>query len=119
MRSTTHVHSDKDKDKAKPSSIPEPRVDALPPPSPPPHPVHGSHSLESLLLENPYARYGTTVEQFEGEMDGENGVCDLKNEASLLAKHLDVAEEEGWIAIPYSMCYSLIDYSLNTISLCY
>ncbi|KAL5061527.1 hypothetical protein RYX36_023264 [Vicia faba] len=107
MRSSTHVHSDKDKDKDdKHSSIPGPRGDALPLPLPPPsttpRPVQGSnHSLESLLSEDPYARYGTTVEQFEGEIDGENGVCDLKNDASLLAKHLDVAEEEGWIAIPY------------------
>ncbi|CAL5196937.1 unnamed protein product [Lathyrus oleraceus] len=99
MRSSTHVQADRDN---KPSSIPEPRVDALPPPSPPP-PVQGSHSLESLLSEDPYARYGTTVEQFEGEIDGENGVHDLKNDAALLAKHLDVSEEEGWIAIPYKL----------------
>ncbi|XP_012573933.1 uncharacterized protein [Cicer arietinum] len=93
MRTPSQVYSDRDK----PSSIPEPRVDPLPPPSPP---LQGSHSLESLLTADPYVQY-STVERFEGEVDGENG--DLKNDVTFLAKHLDVSEDEGWIAIPYKL----------------
>lgn len=97
MRSTSHVYSDREK----PSTIPEPRADALPPPLPIPHPpIQGSNSLESLISDDPYAQY-STVEPFEGEIEGENG------SSQDLAKHLDVSEEEGWIAIPYSMCYTL------------
>ncbi|MCH96006.1 plant/MEB5-like protein [Trifolium medium] len=93
MRSTTHV----DRDNNKPSSVSESRVDALPPPS---QPLTGSHSLESFLSDDPYAQFGTRVEQFEGEIDGEN---DLKNDLTVLAKHLDVSQEEGWIAIPFRL----------------
>lgn len=95
MRSTTHVYSDREKPSSTPTeSPPPPRVDALPPPSPPPP---GAHSLETLLSE---AQYSPRVDRFEGgEIDGENG--DLKNDVTVLAKHLDVNEEEGWITIPY------------------
>jgi len=103
MRSTTHVYSDREKP---PSTTPTepppppPRVDALPPPSPP---LAGSHSLERLLSE---AQYSPRVgDQFEGEVEGENG--DLKNDVTVLAKHLDVNEEEGWITIPYSTSSNL------------
>lgn len=98
MRSTTHVYSDREKPSSttpsEPPPPPPPRVDALPPPSPPPP---GAHSLETLLSE---AQYSPRVDQFEGgEIDGENG--GLKNDVTVLAKHLDVNEEEGWITIPY------------------
>lgn len=116
MRSTTHVYSDREK----PSTIPEPRADALPPPLPIPHPIQGSHSLESLMSDDPYAQY-STVEQFEGEIEGENGSSqDSKNDAAVLTKHLDVSEEEGWIAIPYSMSYTLTNPTyLFILVLCY
>jgi len=102
MRSTTHVHSDREKPPSTtPTEPPPPRVDALPPPSPP---LPGPHSLETLLSEAQYSP--RVVDQFEGgEIDGENG--DLKKDVTVLAKHLDVNEEEGWITIPYSTCSNL------------
>jgi hypothetical protein len=101
MRSTTtHV----DRDNNKPSSVSESRLDSLPPPSPP---LPGSHSLENLLSHDPYAQFGTRVQQFDGEIDAEN---DLINDFTFLAKHLDVSQEEGWIAIPFSMSYILLSH---------
>lgn len=97
MRSTTHVYSEREK-----------------PPSTPPPPEHradvpapqGSPSLESLMYEDPYSQLSTTVERFDGEIDAENGTQESKIDATVLvAKHLDVSEEEGWIAMPYSMSY--------------
>lgn len=90
IRSTTHVYSDKEK-----------------PPSTPPiaeAPPQGlsSSSLENLMSDDdPYTQY-SAVEQFDGDFDAENA-RDSKNDAPFLAKHLDVSEEDGWIAIPYSM----------------
>ncbi|XP_045803541.1 uncharacterized protein LOC123897085 [Trifolium pratense] len=91
MRSTTHVDRDNNNNN-KPSSVSESRLDSLPPPS---APLTGSHSLESFLSDDPYAKFGTRVEHFEGDIDTEN---DLKND---LAKHFDVSQEQGWIAIPF------------------
>ncbi|QCD82715.1 hypothetical protein DEO72_LG2g3055 [Vigna unguiculata] len=95
MRTTTHVYSDREKPsstaattptKAPAPTIPEPRAD-------------GVSSLESLIAEDPYLQVG----RFDGVVDGENGALRFtsKNDASVLAKHLDVSEEEGWITIPY------------------
>jgi hypothetical protein len=103
MRSTTtHV----DRDNNKPSSVSESRLDSLPPPSPP---LPASRSLENLLSDDPYAQFGTRVQQFDGEIDAEN---DLINDFTFLAKHFDVSQEEGWIAIPFSMCYILLMFSV-------
>ncbi|KAL2344531.1 hypothetical protein Fmac_005816 [Flemingia macrophylla] len=51
------------------------------------------------MTDDPYA----AVEHFDGEVDGENGVVGQgsRNDAPVLAKHLDVSEHEGWITIPY------------------
>jgi len=100
MRTTTHVYSDREKPsstaattptKAPAPTIPEPRAD-------------GVSSLESLIAEDPYLQVG----RFDGVVDGENGALRFtsKNDASVLAKHLDVSEEEGWITIPYSMSFN-------------
>ena len=65
-------------------------------------------SLEALIAEDPYPLY-STVEGDDGEVDGFGGenasiaVPDAKKDSSIVAKHSDVSEEEGWITIPYSM----------------
>ncbi|KAL5553950.1 hypothetical protein UlMin_041351 [Ulmus minor] len=63
-------------------------------------------SLETLIADNPYPQY-SSVANHDGEIDGfgsENGhnsVPDAKKDSSIIAKHSDVSEEEGWITIPY------------------
>ncbi|TKY58797.1 hypothetical protein E2542_SST15868 [Spatholobus suberectus] len=90
MRSTTHVYSDREKPS---STTPTP----TPTPTTPEPRADGTSSLENLMSEDPYA----AVEHFDG--DAENGIVaqSSKNDATVLAKHLDVSEHEGWITIPY------------------
>ena len=95
MRSTTNVYSER-------TPIQEPpRADA-------PQGITSGSSLETLMSDDPYAQY-STIEEFDGEIDGvegENGSVTghgSKNDAPIVAKHVDVSEEEGWITIPYSM----------------
>ncbi|PON67495.1 heat-inducible transcription repressor [Parasponia andersonii] len=63
-------------------------------------------SLEALIAEDPYPRY-SLIEDHDGEADGFGGenastaVLDAKKDSSIVAKHSDVSEEEGWITIPY------------------
>lgn len=80
MRSTTNVYGER-------SPIPEPRVD-----------VHqrsasAGSSLESRVSDDPYAKV-------DRGMNGLNSKHDLP---TVVDKHLDVAEDEGWITIPCSM----------------
>lgn len=100
MRTTTHVYSDREK----PSSTTAPSPTKTPPPSTPEPRSDSVSSLESLIAEDPYLQVG----RFDGEVDGENGALRFtsKNDASVLAKHLDVSQEEGWITIPYSMSFN-------------
>ena len=63
------------------------------------------------MSDDPYAQ----VEHFDGEAEGENGAQSSRNDAPVLAKHVDVSEDEGWITIPYSM-YCNTDTNL---SLCF
>ena len=91
MRSTSHVYSDREKP---PSSS----TAATTTPTTTPH-ADGASSLESLMSDDPYAQ----VEHFDGEFEGENGAQSSRNDAPVLAKHVDVSEDEGWITIPYSM----------------
>lgn len=108
MRSTTHVYSERSSSSLSSSSlsVPEPRTDA-------PQGTTSGSSLETLIAEDPYAQY-SPIEQFDGEIDGvggENGGItgqNSKNDLSILAKHLDVSEEEGWITIPYSMSSTIL-----------
>lgn len=65
-------------------------------------------TLETLISEDPYMQ-SSPVEEYDGETDGvggKNGTVTAQNskdDLPVVAKHLDVSEEEGWIAIPYSM----------------
>ncbi|KAL9325400.1 hypothetical protein ACSQ67_006045 [Phaseolus vulgaris] len=95
MRSTTHVYSDREK----PSSTTATTPTKSPTPTTPEPRSDGASSLESLIAEDPYIQVG----HFDGEVDGENGAVPFtsKNDASVLAMHLDVSEDEGWITIPY------------------
>ncbi|KAJ7953751.1 Heat-inducible transcription repressor [Quillaja saponaria] len=92
MRSTTHVASE-------PPSVNESLADTS-------YTSKSGPTLEGLIAEDPYPQY-STVEDCEGETDGtggENGSragINSKNDSSVVAKHLDVSEEEGWITIPY------------------
>ncbi|XP_020975361.1 uncharacterized protein LOC107631908 isoform X1 [Arachis ipaensis] len=88
MRSTSHVHVER-------TPIPEsPQADT-------PQTTSGTSS-ETLDSEDPYSRL-STIEEFDGEIDGENGNVSgngSRKDMPILAKHVDVSEEEGWIAIP-------------------
>lgn len=70
-------------------------------------------SLEALIADDSYPRY-STVEDNDGEADGFGGenasiaAPDAKKDSSIVAKHSDVSEEEGWITIPYSMPLTLL-----------
>lgn len=65
-------------------------------------------TLETLISEDPYTQ-NSTVKENDGETEGvevENGTMtaqNLKDDLPIVAKHMDVSEEEGWVAIPYSM----------------
>ncbi|KAL3006579.1 hypothetical protein AAZX31_08G286400 [Glycine max] len=89
MRSTSHVYSDREKP---PSSS----TAATTTPTTTPH-ADGASSLESLMSDDPYAQ----VEHFDGEAEGENGAQSSRKDTPVLAKHVDVSEDEGWITIPY------------------
>ncbi|TKY69729.1 hypothetical protein E2542_SST06011 [Spatholobus suberectus] len=72
MRSTTGVYGERS-----PSiPVPEPRVDTHQ------RSASAGSSLETLVSGDPYARY------------------DAKVDCGMIHKHVDVAEEEGWITIP-------------------
>ncbi|KAL5165319.1 hypothetical protein HKD37_18G050460 [Glycine soja] len=95
MRSTTHVYSDREKPSSTATATAAtPTTTVMTTTTPP---TDGASSLESLMSDDPYAQ----VEHFDGEFEGENGAQSSKNDAPVLAKHLDVSEDEGWITIPY------------------
>ncbi|KAI4314213.1 hypothetical protein L6164_027147 [Bauhinia variegata] len=89
MRSTTIVSAEQ-------SSIPESRTE-----------THQRAATEPTLQTLTSAEPDTTAEEYEGETDeagGENGIIigpNSKNDVPIVAKHLDVSEEEGCITIPY------------------
>ncbi|KAK7362173.1 hypothetical protein VNO77_04277 [Canavalia gladiata] len=98
IRSTTHVYSEREKPPSTTTTTTTPT-----PTTPEPRTADAASSLESLLEEDPFMHY-STVEHFDGDVDGENGgVASLnsKNDVPSLAKHLDVSEQEGWVTIPY------------------
>lgn len=78
------------------------------PPQPPPETKHGV-TLEGLIAEEPFPQY-PSVEDLDRMADGSrdddgNGESNAK---SGMERFSDVSEEEGWIAIPYSITlYSL------------
>ncbi|XP_020223685.1 uncharacterized protein LOC109805847 isoform X2 [Cajanus cajan] len=90
MRSSTHVYSEREKPSSTATTATTPTTPEL-----------GASSLESLMTDDPYA----AVQHFDGEVDGQNGVVGQgsRNDAPVLAKHLDVSEHEGWITIPYNL----------------
>ena len=97
MRSPTHVYSDREKPSSTATATAAtPTTTVMTTTTPP---TDGASSLESLMSDDPYAQ----VEHFDGEFEGENGAQSSKHDAPVLAKHLDVSEDEGWITIPYSM----------------
>ncbi|KAF6156227.1 hypothetical protein GIB67_030230 [Kingdonia uniflora] len=65
--------------------------------------VKSAVTLEGLIADDPFAqgeggdRVGVGV---EGESGGNVGSSE-KNEVPIVENHLDVAEDEGWITIPY------------------
>ncbi|XP_048427851.1 uncharacterized protein LOC125471475 [Pyrus x bretschneideri] len=102
MRSTHHVQ----RVTAEQPSVPS--VPSVPPVSPvhePPAETYATPksatTLEGLIAEDSYPQYSTTEDNAaESESSGENGIGATK-ETSVIAKHYDVSDEEGWIAIPY------------------
>ncbi|VVA27727.1 PREDICTED: ZEAMMB73_Zm00001d001834 [Prunus dulcis] len=75
-------------------SVPEPPADAHPTPK-------SATTLEGLIAEDSYPQYSTIDDHVgESEYRGENAIG-ANNESSVIAKHYDVSDEEGWIAIPY------------------
>ncbi|RDX76300.1 hypothetical protein CR513_43714, partial [Mucuna pruriens] len=90
MRSTTHVYSEREKPASTTATTTAPSTPTTHEPR-----ADATSSLESLISEDPYA----AVQHFDAEVDGENGVVASRND--VLAKHFDVAENEGWITIPY------------------
>lgn len=66
-------------------------------------------TLEGLIAEDPFPE--TTSEARNG--DSENGTfmgSGVKDNSPIDGNHLDVTDDEGWIAIPYSMPLFLIIY---------
>lgn len=98
LRSTHHVAAEQPSLQEAPAETPQTSKPAV--------------TLEGLIAEDPYPQF-STVEERDEETDGivaENGSiagAEAKNESSVVAKHSDVSEEEGWITIPYSMASPL------------
>ena len=66
----------------------------------PPRPA--GPTLEGLIAEDSYPQYSAIADRVgENESGVEHG-GGAKNESYAIAKHHDVSDEEGWIAIPYS-----------------
>ncbi|XP_048318479.2 uncharacterized protein LOC107428854 [Ziziphus jujuba] len=92
LRSTHHVAAEQPSLQEAPAETPQTSKPAV--------------TLEGLIAEDPYPQF-STVEERDEETDGivaENGSiagAEAKNESSVVAKHSDVSEEEGWITIPY------------------
>ncbi|KAM0965036.1 hypothetical protein ACFX2C_021001 [Malus domestica] len=99
MRSTQHVQ----RVTAEQPSVPF--VPPVPPVHEPPAETYptpkSATTLESLIGEDSYPQY-STIEDNAGESEsrGENGIG-AEKETSVIAKHYDVSDEEGWISIPY------------------
>lgn len=74
----------------------EPPPEAQLPPKP------AGPTLEGLIAEDTYPQYSAIADRVgENEPGVEHG-GGAKNDSSSIAKHHDVSDEEGWIAIPYS-----------------
>lgn len=64
-------------------------------------------TLEGLIAEDPFPLYASSDDR-DGESDGvgaeTGGIAgsSARNDTSFVENHTDVAEEEGWITIPYS-----------------
>ncbi|MED6134707.1 hypothetical protein PIB30_039543 [Stylosanthes scabra] len=83
MRSSSHVHVERTPPIQESSQADTPQTTS-------------GTSLETLISEDPYSRL-STIEEFDGENGSVSGKVSRKD---ALAKHVDVSEEEGWIAIP-------------------
>lgn len=102
MRSPTNVYSER-------TPIPEPRVDTHH------RSASAGSSLESLKSDEPRARYDSKVDH------DINGLNSKHHDLPVLVdKHLDVAEDEGWIIIPCSMSplFTLASQFFLILSLC-
>ncbi|XP_040372057.1 uncharacterized protein LOC112181461 isoform X1 [Rosa chinensis] len=77
------------------AAVYEPPPEAQLPPKP------AGPTLESLIAEDSYPQYAAIADHVgENESRVEHG-AGAKNDSSGIAKHHDVSDEEGWIAIPY------------------
>lgn len=91
MRSTQHVQ----RVPAEQPSVYEPPPDTHPPPKP------ATTTLEGLVADDPYPQYSAIADHVgENESEVEHDVG-AKTDSSVIAKHQDISDEEGWIAIPY------------------
>lgn len=78
------------------------------PPQPPPESTKPGATLEGLIAEEPFPQY-PSVEDLDRLADGSrdndgNGESNAKTGGgSGMERFSDVSEEEGWIAIPYSI----------------
>ncbi|XP_050374315.1 uncharacterized protein LOC126791863 [Argentina anserina] len=73
----------------------EPPLEAQLPPRP------AGPTLEGLIAEDPYPQYSAIADHVEENESGVEHGGGAKSESSAIAKHHDVSDEEGWIAIPY------------------
>lgn len=95
MRSTQHVQ----RVPAEQPTVYEPPPDTHPPPKPA---AATTTTLEGLIAEDTYPHYSAIADHVgENESEVEHDVG-AKTDSFVIAKHQDVSDEEGWIAIPYS-----------------
>lgn len=105
MRSTQHVQ----RVPAEQPSVYEPPPDTHPPQKP------ATTTLEGLVADDPYPQYSAIADHVgENESEVEHDV-DAKTDSSVIAKHQDVSEEEGWIAIPYSKHFHYTEFVYRDI----
>lgn len=78
------------------------------PPQPPPETAKSGSTLEGLIAEEPFPQY-PSVEDLDRRLadgsrdDDGSGDSNVKSGVSGMERFSDVSEEEGWIAIPYSI----------------
>ncbi|XP_061990855.1 uncharacterized protein LOC133709209 isoform X1 [Rosa rugosa] len=79
---------------------PQPAVYEPPPEAQlPPKPA--GPTLEGLIAEDSYPQYSAIADHVRENESGVEHGAGAKNDSSVIAKHHDVSDEEGWIAIPY------------------
>lgn len=78
------------------------------PPQPPPETAKPGVTLEGLIAEESFPQYPSVEEDLDrlanGSRDDDgSGESNAKSGGSGMDRFSDVSEEEGWIAIPYSI----------------